>query len=198
MFERAGLAAAAGFLLPMMLLAPPAADAVVIVDSAVYAGHQYYLLSPGTWLESEAAAVSLAGGHLVTIEDASENAFLVQRFGVDSGLFAQRQDLWIGLTDQAVEGTFVWADGVPLSPLSYSNWHPGEPNDCHTAACISEDYVHMTWWGTPGRWNDLTNDLVQLYGVAEVDHVVPEPSSLVLLSLGVAGLVGRTRRRIKL
>ncbi len=35
-------------------------------------------------------------------------------------------NVFIGLTDQATEGTFVWGDG---SALTYTSWYMGEPND---------------------------------------------------------------------
>jgi len=35
-------------------------------------------------------------------------------------------DTFIGLTDQITEGQFVWVDGTPLA---FSNWESGEPNN---------------------------------------------------------------------
>jgi len=191
MRERVPLAMAYGSLLLLTLIAAPNAQAVVVVDSDVYAGHTYFLLSPAFWLDTEAAAVTL-GGHLVTIDDAAENDFVANRFGV----FSAGRNLWIGLTDQDVEGTFVWTSGAPVV---YTNWGPGEPNDCHLVnnVCTTEDYAHIMAFGIPadGQWNDLKSDLVEWYGVAEVDHVVPEPSTIALFSLGVAGVARRRRRR---
>lgn len=195
MLERKRWVATCGLLIPLLLIAAPHAQALVIVDSATYGGHFYYVLSPATWLDSEAAAV-LLGGHLVTIDDAAENDFVRDRFGVSGGIFAQRQDLWIGLTDQAQEGTFAWASGAPLA---YTNWLLGEPNDCALlggVVCTSEDFAHMPWWGTPlGGWNDLPNDLGLIYGVAELNSAIPEPSSLLFLGLGLAAMGRLFRRR---
>ena len=39
-------------------------------------GHLYYLLNQTSWTASEAEAVSL-GGHLTTINDANENAWVM-------------------------------------------------------------------------------------------------------------------------
>ena len=111
-----------------------------------------------TWTEAEAEAVS-KGGHLVTVNDAAEQAFLVNTFL--TGDFAQRP-LWIGLTDQRKEGKFVWSSG---SRLTYTNWNVSthEPNDCCTRAKHEEDYVCMNWHYAFGRtdpigtWNDVPN-----------------------------------------
>jgi hypothetical protein len=40
-------------------------------------------------------------------------------------LAAGNNFVWIGLTDSAEEGSFVWSDD---EPLEYSNWYPGDPN----------------------------------------------------------------------
>lgn len=104
-----------------------------------YLGHKYFQSNTaGTWASHNAAAQAL-GGHLATVTSAGENAFL-------TGVAGQA---WIGLTDQASEGTFVWVTG---EPVVYTNWCLGEPNNCCLAA--GEDYGVMNWCGG-GGWNDL-------------------------------------------
>lgn len=193
------LALTTGALLGLLLMAAPDARAGIIT-SDVYNGHTYYLLDAATWNDSEAAAVAL-GGHLVRIDDQNENAFVAQRFGPGILDFTNRGGLWIGLTDQAQEGTFVWADGTPLG-AGYTNWYANEPSDCFPVpggGCLSEDFVHLGWW-SPTMWNDVSvvnpnGNALLMNGVVEVSADVPEASSLVLLAMGVAGLIGRARRR---
>src|SRR5262249_22986573 len=102
----------------------------------IHGGHRYLLSDTGVrWTAAEAYAQSL-GGHLVNIGDAAEQQWLTQNFGV-LGVF------WIGLTDQAVEGTWAWAgDGE----ASYTNWAPGQPQN---QGDPSWDYAYMN---SDGRW----------------------------------------------
>jgi len=123
-------------------------------------GHRYALTPSMPWLDGEAVAV-LEGGHLATIRDDQENAWLWQTFG---------DEVWFGLNDTALEGTFVWASG---EPLAYENWHDGEPNDVG-----GEDAVNFKG-GTGGAWNDGSEDvplpcIIEVRGgpVAEVEAAV--------------------------
>ena len=58
---------------------------------------------------------------------------------------------WIGLTDSAVEGHFIWHHSS--KPLSWSNWNKGEPNNSGPG---DEDCVvllnehHSRYW----QWDD--------------------------------------------
>ena len=151
-------------------------------------GHLYYLLTPSTWTAAEAEAITL-GGHLATINNAAENAWVFTTFGGS-------RPLWIGLTDSQVEGTFVWKSG---EPFSYSNWSPGEPNDAF--GLYPEDYTYIVENSNPhglvpGQWNDVPDDGqgvgVPLYGVVEV---VPEPTAMAVVLLGVGLVWGRFRKR---
>jgi hypothetical protein len=57
---------------------------------------------------------------------------------------------WIGLTDSASEGAFLWPDGTPFT---YARWNTdsGEPNNNGEAP--GEDCVQIVAeWGY--RWND--------------------------------------------
>src|SRR5262249_35553860 len=79
--------------------------------------HQYVQLSPSTGNVSEQVAVRL-GGHLVTINDAAEQAWLETTFAsVGPSL------KWIGLRG-APNGQFTWLSG---QPVTYRNWGIGAP-----------------------------------------------------------------------
>jgi hypothetical protein len=162
--------------------------ALSILDSAVNPNntHTYYLLSSSTWTEAEASAIEL-GGHLVTINDQSENAWVYSRW-------AQSRTLWLGLNDAAKEGTFVWSSG---EPVTYVNWRVGEPNNGN--GLVTENYVfmHPSGFGGQGQWNDYQNLATvlpepPLYGVVELASV-PEPSTLILSMVSCGFLLTRLR-----
>jgi len=115
-------------------------------------GHDYLFVGDGrTWADAEAYAVSL-GGHLVTINDPAEDAWLVSTFGTQ---------YWIGLNDIAVEGVWVWSSG---EPVTYTNWFPGEPNNSDG----TEDAAKIENRPPFIAWNDLTP------GAADPDAFVVE------------------------
>ncbi len=106
------------------------------INSRLYAKTE----SAVTWSQAEAQAVA-AGGHLATVRSQAEHDWIWSTFGPGS--------LWIGMSDQVSEGSFVWSSG---EPVGYSNWAPGEPNNAGGA----EDYGHMWSAYADGRWNDHT------------------------------------------
>lgn len=75
---------------------------------------------------------------------------------------------WIGASDAAVEGEWLWVTGpeagnqfwtgtqtgTVTAPYNYANWNNGEPNNSG-----NEDYAHINAPGTgfDGSWNDLSN-----------------------------------------
>ncbi|KAG8519254.1 Low affinity immunoglobulin epsilon Fc receptor [Galemys pyrenaicus] len=87
------------------------------------------------WIQARYACHSLQG-QLVSVHSQEEQDFLTKH--------ANRKGSWIGLQDLDIEGEFVWMDG---SPLDYSNWRQGEPNNDGQG----EDCVVMEG---SGQWND--------------------------------------------
>lgn len=109
-------------------------------------GNRYYRShNCFNWMDANTAAQA-AGGHLVVIDDASENEFIRQNI---SGNVA-----WIGLNDMANEGTFEWVNG---DPVAYANWKLGEPNNdggsCNAAGQLGEaDFAVLKKYN--GKWLD--------------------------------------------
>ena len=159
-------------------------QATVIAGPFSYNGHKYFLLSSNTWAGAEAEAISL-GGHLVTVNDASENQFIANTFvGFVHGSPVNTDgNIWIGL--HQVGNDYVWVSG---EPVTYTNWSPPGPN--------SPDVVEMSMdpgFPTFGQWNDrpgYTFDFPH-YGVVElVASEVPEPTTWLLYTIGCIGLFG--------
>jgi hypothetical protein len=128
--------------LSISVVAPPPPPLADVTDPAT--GIRYLAVSATTWTLAEADAQA-RGGHLVSIGSAEENAFVLAQFGNLGGVDRR---LWIGFSDTASEGSFAWSDG---SPVTYTNWNPGEPNNSGG----TEDWAEML--GSNGRWNDIAD-----------------------------------------
>lgn len=112
-------------------------------------GHQYAAVDCGTWTQCEAQAVAL-GGHLASVNDAAENAWLVSTF-------TPTKNYWIGLTDKDQEGVWKWTSG---EAFGYSNWRSGQPDNWNGSS--TESFVHMNYHTSDthqldGKWNDVTD-----------------------------------------
>ncbi len=96
-------------------------------------GHMYFRSTSNfTWANANAIA-NAAGGHLATLTSAAESAAL-----------ASAGTSWIGLSDEATEGTWTWVTG---EPFAYANWAAGEPNNSG-----NQDYGVVNFVGN--NWDD--------------------------------------------
>lgn len=107
-------------------------------------GHYYAVLNQSTWQSANAQGLYL-GAPLTTVETAAENAWLLSTFGTYGG---RQRILWIGLSDAASEGNFVWSSG---STSAYRNWASGQPD-----GGTGENYVAIYYpaHSQGGKWND--------------------------------------------
>lgn len=134
--------------------------------------HQYVLLGPGTWRDSEQKAVAM-GGHLATIRNAQEENWIFQTFGSYGGI---QRLLWIGLTDREKKFHFTWSSG---ESVSYTCWAPGEPNN----AGHGEDFVAIYYpnHDQHNRWNDWADresDPIGLPMCGVVEIIPPDVSGV--------------------
>jgi hypothetical protein len=110
-------------------------------------GHRYKVFpDPVSWSEARKACEDV-GGHLVIIEDQKEHDSLMQWVKIpgDPGY------LWIGTSDQAREGRWLWVNGTPVV---FKKFAPGEP----TNSVGKEHYAVMNF-ANGGLWNDLPDDI---------------------------------------
>ncbi len=127
-----------------------------------YNGKRYTLTSDAkTWEDAQLEAQKY-GGNLVTINNVAEEQKLQSIFGTN-------QSFWIGLTDKASEGNFTWING---EPVTYTNWHPNEPNNGQGNPLGSQDYATMNY-DSVLKWDDDFNDRVTRFGIIEVNSPLP-------------------------
>lgn len=158
------------FLALLLFAAPVRGEVLAGPVTNAATGHIYYLLSQNTWPLSEAEAVEL-GGHLVTIDDQTENDWVYSTFAMFGG---QPRCLWLGYRRQQLHGSFSWISG---SSSTFTNWSVNEPND-HFYGGEPEFFAFM-WdpsrlesFRTPSEWNDVPDitamDDIPIYGVVEI------------------------------
>lgn len=144
------------------LVPPPSIERTAINPAN---NHTYHQLSGSSWTDAEAAA-QLLGGHLVTIDDQAEHDWIVANFHNYLGIDI---DLWTGFNDVALEGTFAWASGAPVT---FTNWDLGEPND----GAGGEDFCALRKNNPLALWNDLANAPTGFHanphGLVEIDSSV--------------------------
>eukprot|EP00964_Phaeocystis_antarctica_P073683 scaffold45229_cov59-Phaeocystis_antarctica.AAC.1 len=101
-----------------------------------------------SWDDASAACLA-AGLQLASVHSAAQNALLVTA--------AAGNYVWIGGTDAALEGTWVWSPSN--TPLSYTNWKAGEPNNSGGEDCLGQ-YGQVD---LRGKWNDTPCDRKHKY-----------------------------------
>jgi hypothetical protein len=123
-----------------------------------FGGARYWLNQRSLpWSSARAVCEQPFAGmsHLASVSDAVEQA------AIQNALFFPR-NAWFGLSDIAVEGTYVWVDGTPYS---YTNWSPGNPSDSGG----NEDCGHLlAGGGMDYLWND-NNCAVAMSSLCEID-----------------------------
>jgi hypothetical protein len=134
-----------------------------------------------SWEDARTQAQALgAGWDLASITSQTENDLIVALLGTGT----ERQELWIGA--ERVSGTtFQWVSG---ENWTYSNWWAGEPNGDGVGAVVD--------WRGSWAWNDEGSAPQQVMGfIAENNTPVPEPGTMALLGIGMAGLALYGKRR---
>ena len=115
-------------------------------DAVKYKGN-YYKAYDGDVAHSDAQKrCELMGGHLVRVEDALENNFLVRL----CEQFPHLHGMWLDGSDMEEEGVWRFSNGVEMN---YFNWKPHEPNDNKVGTHVEISPFHAD--PLRGAWNDI-------------------------------------------
>lgn len=84
------------------------------------------------------------GGHLAIVRNRDQDDFLAS---------LSRSHVWLGATDHAKEGVWVWVDGTPVA---YTNWDRGEPSNSRDLKTgETENFLMISKYG---KWNDFSEN----------------------------------------
>ena len=152
-------------------------------------GHYYERIdSNDNWHEAKSKSEQMVyngmPGHLATITSDEENSWIVNNLGG-----ALTLDHWLGgywdVNSTKLDEGWHWVTG---EPWQYTNWWPGEPSSLYENALQFDDDERSP--SLPGFWNDLDGNNPEEGFIVEWDtpNPIPEPSTILLLCTGLAGL----------
>ena len=130
---------------------PAGKEKPVPEGAAEYGGHHYKVYADGGDWNKASFRCKALGGHLASIGDAGENAFVY-------GLMKGGTHAWIGASKDL--GSWRWCVS---ERFEYQNWAPGEPNGGKAVGlkvCIYGD-----WSGNEpvrGKWDDRQADSAEV------------------------------------
>ena len=125
-------------------------------------------------------------GHLATITSQAENDFITSNFLAEAPSPAYCGGYQPPGSGEPNQG-WLWVTG---EPWDFENWDVGEPNNF---GGNEEDCVELY---STGVWNDATNSSGRSCYIAEYPAgPIPEPSILILVSIGGLGLLSTRKIR---
>jgi hypothetical protein len=114
--------------------------------------------TPATYVDAKAACAAI-DAHLAYLKDADLDAA--------AETFVGSADTFIGLTDVATEGQFVWDDGTPVV---FTNWHSGEPNNGGTSGFV-ENCAIIAGARVGAQWDDRPCDTSELANAGQYAYL---------------------------
>ncbi|KAH9490404.1 hypothetical protein Btru_035117 [Bulinus truncatus] len=148
---------------------PPSPPTFVLCPSPWKSRDGYcyqFFNDPKTWTDAQAHCETFGGSLLILHNDATQQYLLSYSFL--NGHAYSFYSMWIGLSDNVKESSFVWIDG---SPFDYSKWSQGEPN----GASELEDCVELL--RSSQTWNDIDCHTTRPYICAIVQGVPLPPTT---------------------
>jgi hypothetical protein len=147
--------------------------------------YELVLATDISWDDANAAA-NARGGHLATITSAEENAFVVSLAPYSTIL----EGAWLG--GRSPEGWLVGPEAG--NDFLYNNFQPEEnPGYAWMFFASLSMYPRGGWGDDVDGISDSGNPIRGYFIEYEKGLPVPEPSTILLLILGVIGLVGYRR-----
>jgi hypothetical protein len=134
-----------------------------LCNSATFGGHMYLLCRELRSFPAANDGCTAVGMRLVRIDDAAENQWLFDNASTEFGRMAS---VWIGATDQALEGEWRWTDGTLFwiggntgmaQGGLFAAWYFREPNDVAGV----EHCASMETQGSAPEWYDWRCETLQ-------------------------------------